>query len=102
MSIEFVLMVGVLICSAFTGLIVEAIKQMIAIEGRPTNLIAAIVSVVVGIAFGVGYIILNGLAFDTPNIIAIIVLVVCSWVVSMIGFDKFKQTIEQILASKTK
>ena len=28
MSIEFVLMVGVLVCSVFTGLIVEAIKEL--------------------------------------------------------------------------
>lgn len=100
MSIEFVLMVGVLICSVFTGLIVEAIKKMIATEGRPTNLIAAVVSVIVGIAFGVGYILLNNLPFDTQNIISIILLVVCSWIVSMTGFDKFKQTIEQLMFKK--
>ena len=100
MSIEFVLMVGVLICSVFTGLIVEAIKKMISAEGRPTNLIAAVVSVVVGISFGVGYILLNNLSFDTQNIIAIILLVVCSWCASMIGFDKFKQTIEQLMFKK--
>ena len=51
MSIEFVLMVGVLVCSVFTGLIVEAIKKMTSAEGRPTNLIAAVVSVIVGIIY---------------------------------------------------
>lgn len=101
MSIEFVLMVGVLVCSVFTGLIVEAIKKMTSDEGRPTNLIAAIVSVVVGISFGVGYILLNKLPFDTQNIISIILLVVCSWIVSMTGFDKFRQTIEQLMFKKT-
>ena len=101
MSIEFVLMVGVLVCSVFTGLIVEAIKKMTTAEGRQTNLIAAVVSVIVGISFGVGYILLNKLAFDTQNIISIILLVVCSWIVSMVGFDKFRQTIEQIMFKKT-
>ena len=101
MSIEFVLMVGVLVCSVFTGLIVEAIKKMTAAEGRQTNLIAAVVSVIVGISFGVGYILLNKLTFDTQNIISIILLVVCSWIVSMVGFDKFRQTIEQIMFKKT-
>ena len=101
MSIEFVLMVGVLVCSVFTGLIVEAIKKMTTAEGRQTNLIAAVVSVIVGISFGVGYILLNKLTFDTQNIISIILLVVCSWIVSMVGFDKFRQTIEQIMFKKT-
>ena len=101
MSIEFVLMVGVLVCSVFTGLIVEAIKKMTSAEGRPTNLIAAIVSVIVGVSFGVGYILLNKLTFDTQNIISIILLVVCSWIVSMVGFDKFRQTVEQIIFKKT-
>ena len=101
MSIEFVLMVGVLVCSVFTGLIVEAIKKMTTAEGRQTNLIAAVVSVIVGISFGVGYILLNKLTFDTQNIISIILLVVCSWIVSMVGFEKFRQTIEQIMFKKT-
>ena len=104
MSIEFVLMVGVLVCSVFTGLIVEAIKKMTTAEGRQTNLIAAVVSVIVGVSFGVsfgvGYILLNKLPFDTQNIISIILLVVCSWIVSMVGFDKFRQTIEQIMFKK--
>ena len=101
MSIEFVLMVGVLVCSVFTGLIVEAIKKMTTAEGRQTNLIAAVVSVIVGVSFGVGYILINKLKFDTQNIISIILLVVCSWIVSMVGFDKFRQTIEQIMFKKT-
>ena len=101
MSIEFVLMVGVLVCSVFTGLIVEAIKKMTTAEGRQTNLIAAVVSFIVGVSFGVGYIWLNKLPFDTQNIISIILLVVCSWIVSMVGFDKFRQTIEQIMFKKT-
>ena len=101
MSIEFVLMVGVLVCSVFTGLIVEAIKKMTTAEGRQTNLIAAVVSVIVGVSFGVGYSLLNKLPFDTQNIISIILLVVCSWIVSMVGFDKFRQTIEQIMFKKT-
>ena len=101
MSIEFVLMVGVLVCSVFTGLIVEAIKKMTTAEGRQTNLIAAVVAVIVGISFGVGYILLNKLTFDTQNIISIILLVVCSWIVSMVGFDKFRQTVEQIMFKKT-
>ena len=101
MSIEFVLMVGVLVCSVFTGLIVEAIKKMTTAEGRQTNLIAAVVSVIDENRKEVGYILLNKLPFDTQNIISIILLVVCSWIVSMVGFDKFRQTIEQIMFKKT-
>ena len=101
MSIEFVLMVGVLVCSVFTGLIVEAIKKMTTAEGSQANLIAAAMPLIAGVSVGVGYILLNKIPFDTQNIISIILLVVCSWIVSMVGFDKFRQTIEQIMFKKT-
>lgn len=87
---SFILMV----CSIMTGLIVEAIKQMFNID-KP-NILAAVVSVVVGIAIPCMYIILNGLIFDTTAILYIISIVVLSWLCAMLGFDKVVQTLNQL------
>ena len=87
---SFILMV----CSVLTGLIVEAIKK-IAVIDKP-NIVAAIVSVVVGIAIPVGYIMANNLSFDTTAVLYIISIVVLSWLCSMLGYDKVMQTIAHI------
>ncbi len=87
---SFILM----ICSLLTGLIVEAIKKMVTVD-KP-NIVAAIVSVIVGIAVPVGYILLNNLAFDTAAILYIISIVTLSWLCSMLGFDKVTQTLAQL------
>lgn len=83
-----------LICSAFTGLIVEAIKKMINVK-KP-NIVAAIVSVIVGIVVSIGYIYINHIAFTLDSILYVIGIVVLSWLVSMLGYDKVIQTILQI------
>lgn len=83
-----------LICSAFTGLIVEAIKKMINVK-KP-NIVAAIVSVIVGIVVSIGYIYLSHIPFTIDSILYIIGIVVLSWLVSMLGYDKVIQTILQI------
>ena len=87
---SFILM----ICSVMTGLITEAIKKMVTVT-KP-NIVAAIVSVIVGIAVPVGYILMNHIFFDTTAILYIISIVVLSWLCSMLGFDKVMQTISQI------
>ena len=87
---SFILM----ICSVMTGLITEAIKKMVTVI-KP-NIVAAVVSVIVGIAVPVGYILMNHIFFDTTAILYIISIVVLSWLCSMLGFDKVMQTISQI------
>ena len=87
---SFILM----ICSLMTGLIVEAIKKMVDVN-KP-NIVAAVVSVVVGIAIPVGYILMNSLPFDTTAILYIISIVVLCWLCSMLGFDKVMQSLEQL------
>lgn len=87
---SFILM----ICSLLTGLIVEAIKKMVTVD-KP-NIVAAIVSVVVGIAIPIGYIIYNNLAFDTTAVLYTISLVVLSFLCSTLGYDKVIQTLNQL------
>lgn len=87
---SFILMV----CSLMTGLIVEAIKQLV--EVKKPNIVAAIVSVVVGIAIPIGYIIYNNLPFDTTAILYTISIVVLSFLCSTLGYDKVIQTLNQL------
>lgn len=87
---SFILMV----CSIMTGLITEAIKKMV--EVNKPNIVAAVVSVVVGIAIPSMYIVMHGLPFDITAILYIISIVVLSWLCAMLGFDKVVQSLNQL------
>lgn len=87
---SFILM----ICSLMTGLIVEAIKKMV--EVKRANVVAAVVSVIVGIAVPVGYIVMNKILLDVNALLYIVSIVVLSWLCSMLGFDKVVQTLNQL------
>jgi hypothetical protein len=81
-------------CSIMTGLITEAIKKMV--EVNKPNIVAAVVSVVVGIAIPSMYIVMHGLPFDITAILYIISIVVLSWLCAMLGFDKVVQSLNQL------
>lgn len=83
-----------LICSVMTGLIVEGIKKMFHIA-RP-NILAAVVSVIVGIAVPVAFIIVSHETFSITSVLYIVSIVVLSWLCAMLGYDKVIQTIAQI------
>lgn len=89
-----------MICSAITGLIVEAIKKMAGGELKSANMVAAIVGVVVGSILPIGYILYNAIEFNIQNILVILSIAVLSWLCSMLGFDKVVQTIRQMGKSK--
>lgn len=82
------------ICSTMTGLITEAIKKMVTV--KEPNLVAGIVSVFTAAIVGLGYVILNDIAIDLTVIMAIVVLIIFSWLCAMLGYDKVIQTITQI------
>lgn len=94
------LMSGVLIVSLFTSLTVEAIKKLIKPEDKCYNLMAVIVSCVLSVCVSICYVLLNKLTFDTEIIITAIAMVYLSFLASTLGFDKVKQTIEQLLGNK--
>lgn len=92
--------------TAFTvlsSLITEGIKNLIKDkENLPTNIIALIVSLLVG---GVGtgvYYVLNGIAFNTNNIIYMILIGLANGLCSMVTYDKFMQALNQIGIVKEK
>lgn len=91
-----------LITSSFTALVVEAIKKVMdeANKTYRANLLAGAVSVVVSVAVGAGYIILTETVINDKLAVYLIALVLLSWLSSMLGYDKIKQTIMQIRENK--
>lgn len=83
--------------SVISGLFTEGVKKMVKDKANlPYNLIALCVALVVGIAGTCIYYQLNNIAFNTNNIIYIVLLGLASGLCSMNGYDKVKQTILQI------
>lgn len=86
------------ITAAMTSLITEAIKKTIT-DKRPT-ITAAIVSVATGICVPIGYLVLNHLAITAQDIVYIVAMVVLTWLMSTLGYDKVWQIIEQLTKGK--
>lgn len=83
-----------MICSVLTGLIVEGIKKMV--EVRKPNIVACIVSIVVGAVVPIGYIINQSIPIDTNAVMYVLSIIVLSWLCAMLGYDKVIQTLAQI------
>ena len=83
--------------SVLSGLVTEGIKKLISDKANMSyNIIALIVSLIIG---GVGcaiYYQLNTIPFDINNVIYMILMGLASGLCSMVGYDKLKQCIEQI------
>ena len=83
--------------SVLSGLTTEAIKKMVNDKANLSyNVIALVVSLIIG---GIGcaiYYQLNEILFTTNNTIYMILMGLASGLVSMTGYDKVKQTVLQI------
>ena len=86
--------------SAFTvlsGLKTEGIKNLISDKSTIShNIIALIVSLIVGGSGCAIYYQLNAIPFDVNNVIYMILMGLASGLCSMASYDKLKQCIEQI------
>ena len=87
--------------SVLSGLVTEGVKKLISDKANMSyNIIALIVSLIIG---GVGcaiYYQLNAIPFDVNNVIYMILMGLASGLCSMVGFDKIKQAVEQIVGKK--
>lgn len=101
-SFETILL-GVVLISALTGLVTEAIKKILDEQKRPyrANALAGVVSLILSVAIGIGYVILNTLGFTGPIVVYLVVLAFLSWLCAMVGYDKVIQTISQFKAYKS-
>lgn len=89
--------IGVTIVSAFAGLVTEAVKKILKEFNAKyhANTLAGIVTSVLAAGLGTSYVILSGLAFTLSTVTCIAGLAFVSWLVSMVGYDKVMQTINQ-------
>lgn len=99
-----VFMLGVLVTSSMTGLATEAIKKIFAEHSKNyyANTLAGIVSVILSVAIGVGYMMISGISFTSQSIIYLVALVFISWLCAMVGYDKVVQTISQFKTARQK
>lgn len=80
--------------AACSSLLTQALKAQL--KGMPSNIIALISSVVTGIFGTSSAYILADIPFTLNNIICMVLMTICIWVGSMVGYDKVIQTISQI------
>lgn len=95
MTLQIFTILLAILCIASTG-ITEAIKRATK-EKISNNLLAAIVAVVVGGGGTVAAFLFMSIPFTAINIVCIVLMVIAIWVGSMIGYDKVKQLVKQII-----
>lgn len=85
-----VFLIGLMAISTSTGLVTEAVKKVLDIckVKYHADLLAGIVSAVLSVGVGIGYVILENVGFTAQSIICIVALSFMSWLGSMIGYDK--------------
>lgn len=87
--------------SIISGLFTEALKQATG-DKIPSNIMALIDAIIVGAAgTSISYKLMD-IAFTTNNILCIIIMVFAVWIGSMVGYDKVKQAVEQIIKTISK
>lgn len=92
-----IFLTGMIVSSALTGLVTEAVKKILdeCNKKYACNTLAGLVSVLVSTGIGAGYITINNIGF-TPEVITYWVgLIFMTWLCSMVGYDKVIQTISQ-------
>lgn len=83
--------------STLTALTVEAIKKLMGDKKINSDILAAIVSVILSIVSSVCYIIYNSIQFSAQIVIAIIAYVFFSFLCATVGYDKvFKALFEKL------
>lgn len=86
-----------LIASTLTGLVTEALKTLCTEHNLNyyANTLAGGVAFMVSILVGVAWVVWTGTAVTAQVIIAIVGLVIMSWLCGMVGYDKVVQAISQ-------
>lgn len=83
--------------SVLSSLVTEGIKKLVQDKANLSyNVITLIVSLIIGTCGCAIYYQLNAILFTTNNIIYMILMGFASGLASMAGFDKVKQTLEQM------
>lgn len=87
--------------SVLSGLITEGIKKICSDKTNlPYNLTTLIAALVVGSVGTAVYYLLNDICFTTDNIIYMVLMGLAGGLISMLGFDKVKQMIDQFMKGR--
>lgn len=84
-----IFLLGLMIVSAFTGLVTEAVKKILdelSIKYY-SNVLACIVSILLSIGIGVAYVLVSDASFTAPTIVYIAALALLSWLCATHGYD---------------
>lgn len=97
-----IFLLGLLVISTLTGLATEAIKKVLTEHkvSYRANTLAGLVSIVLSIAVGVGYVITTNVDFTAQIVVCIVAQIFMSWLCAMIGYDKVVQAISQFKTNK--
>lgn len=87
-----------LVITSFTTLFVEGIKKILEESGKTykANILAGVTAAVLSVLVSAGYVIITETILNDKMWVYLIALVLLSWLSSMLGYDKIKQTILQI------
>lgn len=82
----------------FSSLLTEAIKKVLDEENKKysANILVIIISSIVSVLYGVGYIVYNQVNITPQLIIEILILCIMSFLCATLGYDKVIQSISQI------
>jgi membrane-bound acyltransferase YfiQ involved in biofilm formation len=84
------------IISGLTSLTVEAIKKILGDKKYSSNLLAAIVAVILTVAVSAGYLVYFSVPLTPQIVVIIIALVFLAFLASTVGYDKVVQLFKQI------
>lgn len=95
-------LLGLLIVSTMTGLVTEAVKKVLVEHNKTyhSNTLAGYMALIVSAIFGVGYVLITNIGFNTQIIVCLFALVIMSWLCAMVGYDKVIQAISQFKTTK--
>lgn len=95
-------MILMTVLSAINVALTQAVKKAFsnANKNYSANVLALISAIVSGCGGTAVVYLLFGIAFTTTNIVCLILMGAVVWVGSMIGYDKAKQLVEQVIAIK--
>lgn len=84
--------------AVITSLVTNKVKDILDSKKikYASNIIVLIVSLVVGVVGTLVFYLWNGYEWTVMNIICIVLMCLATWLSAMFGYDKTKQTIEQI------
>lgn len=93
-------MTGLLAVSVLTTLTTQAVKKLIREFGSKAyaNTLASIVSVVISGMLAVAYAIIQKVPVDASYVVCGIALAFLGWLCALLGYDKVKQAIKQIVS----